>query len=84
VPRLAADVTPTEAARLQGIPPETFIRAGVDDRAAYKQLGNGVNVGVVTLVARVLMKRNWPPMPKTSAPTSKRWVATSGNATLFD
>lgn len=48
-------LTPHEAARLQGIPPNTFSKAAVDDKAAYKQLGNGVNVGVVRLVAQVLM-----------------------------
>jgi len=47
---------------LQGIPPDTFSSAGVEDRAAYKQLGNGVNVGVVTLAARALMRRDWPPV----------------------
>jgi DNA (cytosine-5)-methyltransferase 1 len=48
-------LTPREAARLQGIPPETFAKAGVQDRAAYKQLGNGVNVGVVRLATQALM-----------------------------
>ncbi len=78
-------LTPKEAARLQGIPPETFARAGVDDRAAYKQLGNGVNVGVVALVARALMRRDWPPAPKRSSrATPKRRSVAPGAATLFD
>ena len=49
-------LTPVEAARLQGIPGTVFARAGVSDRAAYKQLGNAVNVGVVALAAQTLMK----------------------------
>lgn len=51
-------LTPSEAARLQGIPDSTFARAAMDDRAAYKQLGNGVNVGVVRLAALAMMKRS--------------------------
>lgn len=49
-------LTPREAAKLQGIPEDVFARAGVSDRAAYKQLGNAVNVGVVRLAARALMQ----------------------------
>ncbi len=51
-------LTPSEAAQLQGIPSETFATASIDDRAAYKQLGNGVNVGVVRLAALAMMKRS--------------------------
>ena len=47
-------ITPREAARLQGIPPDTFSNAGVPDAVAYKQLGNAVNVGVVRHVAQAL------------------------------
>lgn len=47
-------LTPVEASRLQGIPSAGFARAGVSDSAAYKQLGNAVNVGVVKLAYRAL------------------------------
>ena len=47
-------LTPQEAAQLQGIPGEVFSAAGVTDKAAYKQLGNAVNVGVARLVTEVL------------------------------
>ena len=39
-------LSPREAARLQGLP-DGFSFAGQKDSATYKQLGNGVNVGVV-------------------------------------
>ena len=44
-------ITPVEAGRLQGLPDTVFTDAGVDDATAYKQAGNGVNVGVVQFVA---------------------------------
>lgn len=44
-------ITPIEAGRLQGLPDHIFPNAGVDDATAYKQVGNGVNVGVVQFVA---------------------------------
>jgi DNA (cytosine-5)-methyltransferase 1 len=53
-------LTPREAAKLQGIPEDVFERAGVSDKAAYKQLGNAVNVGVVRLVTQTLMAGEAP------------------------
>jgi len=47
-------LTPREASALQGMPSDTFDAAGVEDRAAYRQLGNAVNVGVVQLAFRAL------------------------------
>lgn len=44
-------ITPVEAGRLQGLPDVVFPNAGVDDATAYKQAGNGVNVGTVQFVA---------------------------------
>ncbi len=55
-------ITPVEAGRLQGLPDFVFPRAGVDDATAYKQAGNGVNVGVVQFVAATLFASagvNW-------------------------
>lgn len=53
-------LTPREAAKLQGIPEDVFSRAGMSDRAAYKQLGNAVNVGVARLAALALLGRGSP------------------------
>ncbi len=53
-------LTPREAAKLQGICEDVFANAGVSDKAAYKQLGNAVNVGVVRLVTRALMTGEVP------------------------
>lgn len=52
-------ITPREAARLQGLP-DSFEFPGQPDAATYKQLGNGVNVGVVRHVARTQMLRSGP------------------------
>ena len=43
-------ITPYEAAKLQGIDGSIFKKAGVPNSVAYKQLGNGVNTGVVKYV----------------------------------
>ena len=47
-------ITPREATRLQGMPDDMFAGTGVSDSAAYKQLGNAVNVGVVRAAAKTL------------------------------
>lgn len=55
-------ITPIEAGRLQGIPDWVFPKAQVDDATAYRQLGNGVNVGVVRYLAKLLFAdggKNW-------------------------
>jgi DNA (cytosine-5)-methyltransferase 1 len=51
-------ITPSEASSLQGIPSDCFAVANIDDKQAYKQLGNAVNVGVVSLVATTLLGSN--------------------------
>lgn len=50
-------ITPREAARLQGLP-DSYEFPGQPDSASYKQLGNGVNAGVVFHVARSQMERS--------------------------
>jgi DNA (cytosine-5)-methyltransferase 1 len=50
-------ITPREAARLQGIRYEPFVKAGLPDPEIYKQLGNAVNVGVVQYAASLLFAR---------------------------
>jgi DNA (cytosine-5)-methyltransferase 1 len=47
-------LSPLEAAALQGMPADTFKKAGVSDKAAYKQLGNAVNVGIIRHLAALL------------------------------
>ena len=58
-------ITPKEAARLQGMNPDRFSKAikkaGISDAAAYKQLGNAVNVGVVRFAANALFKAGQAP-----------------------
>lgn len=49
-------ITPVEAGRLQGIPDHVFPTSRVDDKVAYKQVGNGVNVGVAKFVASQLFE----------------------------
>jgi DNA (cytosine-5)-methyltransferase 1 len=47
-------ITPREAARLQGFPDRFVLHD--DDGVAYRQLGNAVNVGVVSFVANALLQ----------------------------
>lgn len=50
-------LSPRETARLQGLP-DTFEFAGQKASATYKQMGNGVNVGVVWHVMREHVRRD--------------------------
>lgn len=50
-------LTPREAARLQGLP-DFFDFGGQRDALTYKQLGNGVNVGVVWNVLKAHVERD--------------------------
>ena len=57
VGRLQRRVSPSETARLQGLP-DTFVFPDQSDAATYKQLGNGVAVGAVAHVFREHLKRD--------------------------
>lgn len=61
-------ITPREAARMQGLPDE-FEFPGQADALTYKQLGNGVNAGVVYHVMRQQMMRSGARWEKVVAET---------------
>ena len=48
-------LTPQEAARLQSLPETVYKDVDIPISAAYKQLGNAVNVGIVKSVAQILL-----------------------------
>ncbi len=50
------------------MPPDLFERAMVSDKAAYKQLGNAVNVGVVRYLAQVLFRAGEAPWVRGELP----------------
>ena len=64
-------ITPREAARLQGMPPDALSEAGVSNEAAYKQLGNAVNVGVVRAAAQALFTTGQAPWLTAATPGLK-------------
>jgi DNA (cytosine-5)-methyltransferase 1 len=55
-------ITPREAARLQGLP-DSFVFGDQRDADSYRQLGNGVNVGVVQHVVRSHAEKNRDELP---------------------
>lgn len=59
-------LSPREAARLQGLP-DTFDFGSQSPAATYRQLGNGVNVGVVWHILREHVKRDEDVLKKTAA-----------------
>ncbi|KAA1420687.1 DNA cytosine methyltransferase [Mumia zhuanghuii] len=59
-------LSPREAARLQGLP-DNFLFDGQRAASTYRQLGNGVNVGVVWHVLREHVRRDEPILKRTAA-----------------
>jgi DNA (cytosine-5)-methyltransferase 1 len=59
-------LSPREAARLQGLP-DTFDFDGQRAASTYKQLGNGVNVGVVWHILREHVRRDEDVLKRTEA-----------------
>ena len=68
-------ISPKEAARLQGLP-DWFDFSGQPTSSTYRQLGNGVNVGVVWHVIRETVNQNIEVLSKT-APELVRAVQSS-------
>jgi len=58
-------ISPKEAARLQGLP-DWFDFSGQPTSSTYRQLGNGVNVGVVWHVIRETVNQNIKVLSKTA------------------
>lgn len=52
--RMMRELTPVEAARLQGFDAPDHFKVHPDDAKAFKQLGNAVNVGVVATMTKAL------------------------------
>lgn len=77
-------ITPVEAGRLQGLPDFVFPRAGVDDATAYKQAGNGVNVGVVQFVAAQLFASAGVPWGRTLHDRIRAALAADGVSATTD
>ncbi len=48
-------LTPLEASRLQSVPESVFKKLPVNEKQAYKQLGNAVNVGIVRTTAKIML-----------------------------
>lgn len=59
-------LSPRETARLQGLP-DTFDFGGQSASATYKQMGNGVNVGVVWHILREHVRRDEDVLKMTAA-----------------
>ena len=53
--RFFRKLTPVEAGRLQGIPDRVYQGGVVDDKIAYKQLGNAVNAGLIAAISSLLL-----------------------------
>lgn len=69
-------ISPREAARLQGLP-DAFTFGDFSDGVRYRQMGNGVNVGVVAWVLRKHIERDRDIL-KTTAPELMHAVLDAG------
>jgi DNA (cytosine-5)-methyltransferase 1 len=70
-------ISPSEAKRLQGFP-EWFDFGGQSDSSTYKQLGNGVNIGVVWNIFKMHVSRDQDLLKMT--PGGKRVLASFLNS----
>jgi DNA (cytosine-5)-methyltransferase 1 len=76
LPKYGRRITPQEAARLQGFP-DFFDFGDQGDQATYKQMGNSVNIGVVSYVFAKHIERDSDVLSKT--PEGRKLITAVAN-----